>query len=192
MADEMIHLQPEKAGTEDIKSGECDHEETRRCPYVDVQVLSVLYRRGPVYLVRTETSRRIMESKRDQRFAGRTENPFRYPSLSWTILAIFVLTILNAIDFADGLSRNSLVPDQYTTGSDPNFWGDFAAKGHEKGWDVVESVSETGTLDRYAKSLVLIVGRIVAIQSFASLMSANEDEISNEVRWMHGKRYGRL
>jgi hypothetical protein len=129
---------------------------------------------------------------RDRRFAGRTENPFKSPSFSWTILAIFVLTILNAVDFVDGLTRNGLAPDQDTTGSDPNFWGDLAAKGHEKGWDVVESVSEKGTLDRYAKSLVLIVGRIVAIQSFVSLMSANKDEISNEVRWVHGKRYGRL
>jgi NADPH:quinone reductase-like Zn-dependent oxidoreductase len=85
-----------------------------------------------------------------------------------------------------------LVPDPYTTGSDPTFWGDLAAKGNEKGWDVVESVSEKGTLDRYAKSLVLIVGRIVAIQTFASLMSANEDEISNEVRWVHGKMYQKV
>jgi hypothetical protein len=133
-----------------------------------------------------------METKRSRRFAGSTENPFKSPSFSWTILAIFVLTILYDVDFVDGLTRNGLAPDQDTTGSDTNFWGDLAAKGHEKGWDVVESVSEKGTLDRYAKSLVLIVGRIVAIQSFVSLMSANKDEISNEVRWVHGKRYGRL
>jgi NADPH:quinone reductase-like Zn-dependent oxidoreductase len=111
----------------------------------------------------------------------------RNPSFSWTILAIFAsLTMLNAMDSADGFPR--LVPDQYTTGSYPSFWGDLAAKGNEKGWDVVESVSEKGTLDRYAKSLVLILGRIVAIQSLDSLMSANEDDMSNEVRWVHGKR----
>lgn len=131
--------------------------------------------------------------KRDRRFACRTENPFKSPSLSWgTILALFVLTILNAIDFADGFPRDGLVPDQYTTGLVPTFWGDLAVKGHEKGWDVMESVSEKGTLDRYAKSLVLILGQIVAIQSLASLMSTNGHEITNEVRWVHGQRYGRL
>jgi NADPH:quinone reductase-like Zn-dependent oxidoreductase len=131
-----------------------------------------------------------METKRNRRFPGRTENPFKSPSFSWTIMAIFVLTILNAMDSADGVPRK--VPDQYTTGSDPNFWGDLAAKGNEKGWDVVESVSEEGTLDRYARSLVLILGRVVTIQSLASLMSANGDEVSNEVRWVHGKRYRRF
>jgi hypothetical protein len=204
----MIDLQPEKAGMESIKSGECDHEGTRRCPFVSAQVLGF-----PVSTRNGEScTKSIMKTNnRDQRFAGRTENPFKSPSFSWTIVAIFVLTILNAVDFADGLPRNK-APDEYITGLDPTFWGDLAAKGHEKGWDVVESVrkkfvqlacvkhitsvhpepSEKGTLDGYAKSLVLILGRIVAIQSLTSLMSTNEDEISNEVRWIRGKRYGRL
>jgi hypothetical protein len=129
---------------------------------------------------RTDVDQRIMETKRNRRFAGSTENPFKSPSFSWTILAIFVLTILNAMDSAEAFPR--FLPDQYATGSDPTFWGHLAAKGNEKGWDVVESVSEKGTLDRYAKSLVLILGRIVAIQSLASLISANENAIYNEVR----------
>jgi hypothetical protein len=119
----------------------------------------------------------IMETNRSRHFAGRTDNPFKSPSFSRTILAIFVLTILNAMDFANGFPRNVFVPDPATTGSVPTFW---------------ESVSEKGTLDRYAKSLVLLLGRIVAIQSLASLMSANGHDIPNEVCWMHGKRHGRL
>jgi hypothetical protein len=130
-----------------------------------------------------------METNRDRRFASRTDDPFKSPSFSWTIFAIFVLTILNAMDFVDGFPRNAFVPDADTNGSVPTFWDDIAAKGQEKGLDVLESVSEKGTLDRYAESLVLILGRIVAIQSLFSLVTAKMYEIPNEVCWVHGKRY---
>jgi hypothetical protein len=133
-----------------------------------------------------------METNRDRRFACRTENPLKSPSFSWTIFAIFVLTILHAMEFVDGFQRNAFVPDPDINGSVPTFWDDIAAKGQEKGLDVLESVSEKGTLDRYAESLVLLLGRIVAVQSLASIMSANRHEIPNKVCWVHGKRYGRL
>jgi hypothetical protein len=97
------------------------------------------------------------------------------------ILAMFVLTILTATDLAEGSPRNILVTDSHSTGAVPTFWSDIAAKGNEKGWDVLESVSEIGILDRHAKSLVLMLGRIVAIRSLTSLLSVNGHESLDEV-----------